>query len=559
METWTQSIDLPAIIESHGSPVYILHRGQLRKNLDQFVRLVGDPCKVAYPVKTNPSLAILRELSRLGCSADCSSPHEVDLALSSGFPIQKIIYNSPAPDRNLMVQLLASGSTVVADSVSILDDLQQNAPSQGWCGRLLVRVNPEQPVEYLHRADWQDLVSHASSGSKFGIPSENLTEILAKCKLSVAGLHIHVGTQMDNTSAFVNALRLLHDLKDLIERATSHRLGIVNIGGGLGIPFTNDQVFPAIEDYVLALNEHFRSDIDYIVEPGHSLVGNAVALLAQIRELKEIRGKRWAILDVGSDQLIKVTLLSWSHQIIDRKHRILPNEGPDAIGGPLCFAGDILLSSTSLEGQRAGDPLLIQHVGAYCFAVSNHFNGYQGPAHVTVTETGDIQDAYRQEDAFADHCILGFNCFSEILLDSPTSKIDLRHVERLSSQYLKDEAACDSYTFTDAKLIALRSLEFTVDAQSPLGAISIPFALRIASDAVIVAVLYFLGKESKDISVWGTRSYMASEMIIRTASPLTLRVHISPEARLTGARHVSQMAHWEINGGKFRGAFRFTL
>ena len=109
METWTQSIDLPAIIESHGSPVYILHRGQLPKNLDQFVRLVGDPCKVAYPVKTNPSLAILRELSRLGCSADCSSPHEVDLALSSGFPIQKIIYNSPAPDRKLMVQLLASG------------------------------------------------------------------------------------------------------------------------------------------------------------------------------------------------------------------------------------------------------------------------------------------------------------------------------------------------------------------------------------------------------------------------------------------------------------------
>ena len=149
MESWTQSIDLPAIIERHGSPVYILHRSQLRKNLDQFVRLVGDPCKVAYPVKANPSLAILRELSRLGCSADCSSAHEVDLALSSGFSIQKIIYNSPAPDRKLMVQLLDSGSTVVADSVSILDDLEQNAPSQGWCGRLLVRVNPE-PVSYTH-------------------------------------------------------------------------------------------------------------------------------------------------------------------------------------------------------------------------------------------------------------------------------------------------------------------------------------------------------------------------------------------------------------------------
>ena len=230
MESWTQSIDLEAVTKRHGSPVYITHYGQLRKNLDQFIQLVGNPSKVAYPVKTNPSLAILRELSRLGCSADCSSPHEVDLAVSSGFPIHRIIYNSPAPDRKLMVQLLASGSTVVADSVSILDDLQQKAHRQDWCGRLLVRVNPERPVEYLHRTDWQDLVSHASTSSKFGIPSENLTEILAKCTIPVTGLHIHVGTQMDNTTAFVNALQLLHDLKDSIEGLTSHRLNILNIG-----------------------------------------------------------------------------------------------------------------------------------------------------------------------------------------------------------------------------------------------------------------------------------------------------------------------------------------
>ena len=288
-------------------------------------------------------------------------------------------------------------------------------------------------------------------------------------------------------------------------------------------------------------------------------MGNAVALLAQILELKEMRGKRWGILDVGSDQLIKVTLLSWSHQIIDRNHRILPNEGPDAIGGPLCFAGDILLSSTNLEGLRPGDPLLIQHAGAYCFAVSNHFNGYHGPAHITVTESGDIHDAYRREDSFTDQTILGFNCFSEISQDTPPLKIDINHVEKLSSQYLKNEAAHDSYTFTNAQLVAPRTIEFIVDVQSLLGAISIPFAFRIASDAVIVSVLYLTGKESKDVSVWGTKSYMSSETIIRTGRPLTMRVHISPEARLADVRHVSQIAHWEINKGKFRGAFRFTL
>lgn len=132
-------------------------------------------------------------------------------------------------------------------------------------------------------------------------------------------------------------------------------------------------------------------------------------------------------------------------------------------------------------------------------------------------------------------------------------------MERLSSQYLKSDAARDHYAFTSAHLVAPRTIEFMVDVQSPLGAISIPLAVRIASDAVIVCALYLTGKESKDVSVWGTRSYLTSETIIRTGRPLTLRVHISCAARLAGMRHVSQLAHWQMNGGKFRGAFRFTL
>lgn len=559
MERWSSSLDMQSLVARFGSPLYITHLGQLRSNLDALVGLVGASHRVAYPVKANPSLVILRELAALGCSADCSTPHEVTLALSAGFPVQRLVYNSSAPDRGLMAALLASGATVVADSRGILEDLGRQDGRDSWRGRLLVRVSPQQPVEYLHHVSWEDMVSHASTGSKFGIPSEDLTAILAACDLPIAGLHLHVGTQMDRLQAFLNALQLLHDLHDSISSSTRHRLTTLNLGGGLGIDFQDGQSFPSLTDYVAGLRSQLRAGIDYMVEPGHALVGNAVALLAQILEIKEMRGCRWAILNVGSDQLIKVTLLSWHHQILDRSHRILPTDGPDAIGGPLCFAGDVLLPSTRLEGQRPGDPLLIQHVGAYCFAVSNHFNGHLGPAHVTVEESGEIQPAYQREDDFADHAILG-----QISLGSPAPsfsprQLDLGAVEKLSSAYLREGAAADTYRFLEVRQIAPRTLEFKVEISSPLGAVSVPMAVRVAADATIITTLHLAGKPSKDVSVWGTRSYLQSDTILRTRRPLTFTIHVTPEQRLAGVRHATHLAHWEIERGRFRGCFRLTL
>ncbi|MCZ8247632.1 MULTISPECIES: pyridoxal-dependent decarboxylase, pyridoxal binding domain protein [unclassified Microcystis] len=559
METWTRSIDIEEIAKRHGSPLYILNLGQLRRNLSHFVDLVGSPSQVAYPIKANPSMAILNELASLGCSADCSSKYEVELALSCGFPLNRIIYNSPAPDRQLMAALLDGGSTVVADSQAILDDLQHKLYGKDWSGSLLVRVNPEKPVEYFHNTDWQDLVSHASPNSKFGIPSEELPDALASCQLPIAGLHIHIGTQMDNVSAFSHSIQFIHHLKNLIEAGSNHCMRKLNLGGGLGIDFHDGQQFPTIPEYTEALKKHLLPGIEYIVEPGHALVGNAVALLTRIRELKQMRGRRWAIVDVGSDQLIKVTLLSWSHQIIDRNHRTLPTQGDDAIGGPLCFAGDILLPSTNLEGQSPGDPLLIQHAGAYCYSVSNHFNGFHGPGHITIDEMGQIETAYTAEDVFADHNFLGFSLPTRLPSEVPDHEIDLDIIERLSSDYLKQGASSDGYTFTRVQLIAPRTLQFMVKAKSSLGAISIPFAARIASDATIISALYLVGKQAKDVSVWGTRIYMKSDTIIRTSQPLRLVVYIAPKSSLPVDKHITHLSHWDLGNGKFKGSFRFTL
>jgi diaminopimelate decarboxylase len=280
-----------------------------------FINLTGSAGCVAYPVKANPSLDVLRKLATLGCSADCASPHEVQMSLAAGFPIKKIVYNSPVPSRSLAVRLLKQSATVVVDSESILADIEGKLCPSDCKGNILLRINPNVPVEYLHETDWQEMTAHASTMSKFGIPSENIVSVILASTLPIAGLHMHIGTQMDNMKAFVSALDFMHGLVDEIEAATVNRMDILDIGGGLGIHFLPGDEFPTLTDYAATLKSRFRKNRTYVVEPGHAIVGTAVGLLSCVQEIKTLRSRRWAILDVGTDQLIKVTLLSWRHQI----------------------------------------------------------------------------------------------------------------------------------------------------------------------------------------------------------------------------------------------------
>jgi len=186
-------------------------------------------------------------------------------------------------------------------------------------------------------------------------------------------------------------------------------------------------------------------------------------------------------------------------------------------------------------------------------------NGFHRPGHITIDEMGQIETAYTAEDVFADHNFLGFSLPTRLPSEVPDHEIDLDIIERLSSDYLKQGASSDGYTFTRVQLIAPRTLQFMVKAKSSLGAISIPFAARIASDATIISALYLVGKQAKDVSVWGTRIYMKSDTIIRTSQPLRLVVYIAPQSSLPVDKHITHLSHWNLGNGKFKGSFRFTL
>jgi len=185
------------------------------------------------------------------------------------------------------------------------------------------------------RDSYQKHTAHGSLYSQFGLPSEDIIPFLTSTTLPFSGLHIHVGTQMDNVEIFQESLDILHELCDLIHAFTDHRIFDLNLGGGLGIQSHREESFPSISMLASALRSRLRPEYTYKMEPGNALFGDASVLLTQVITRKSTRGKGWAIVDLGTDQLLKVTLAGFAQEVLRPDGTALPQAGPDSIAGPL--------------------------------------------------------------------------------------------------------------------------------------------------------------------------------------------------------------------------------
>ncbi|HEX7049901.1 MAG TPA: hypothetical protein VF188_06775 [Longimicrobiales bacterium] len=559
-EEWSRSLDLRGLAATYGTPLYIIDSNTLRENFARYVAVVGRADGIRYPVKANPSAAILEAIAALGGGADCASRDEVWLALEAGIPIERISYNSPAPESRLAVWLLRSGGTVVADSAEALADLREQLAGDDFAGRLFIRVSPGGLPGYRRAAEIHRYTAHGADDSPFGIPSEVVPRLLARTPMPVTGLHMHVGTQMDNVEAFTAALEFLHRLSDLVEARTAHRITTLNLGGGLGIPFLDGQRFPSIEALGAAIRPLRRAGLAYEVEPGNSLVGNAVALLARVVAIKTKRGRRWGILDVGTDQLVKFTIARWEHRIDDAEHRPLPREGEDALVGPLCFAGDVLLPATRLDGVKRGDPVLVRHAGAYCESVSSHFNGRRGPAHVIIEADGSLRLVRRAEDPFFQPGVQAHVPAAWGGTAPEGVPIDGATIEALHSRYMHEDAAADGYTILEARRVGERAYRFEVEPRAAVDFVAMPLALRIVGDAAIIAVGHVLGWRTKARPIWATRLSMSCGSVLPARGRVACRVAVGAPriAPQPGVAYVVTV-RFELGTGEVAGVARVVV
>ena len=561
MESWSSGLDLYDLAARFATPLYVHHPATLRRNFEAYVALVGAPANVRYPVKANPSPLVLEALARWGGGADCAAAPEVRAALSAGVAIEHVSYNSPVLDLRLAAWLLRSGGTVVADSAEALDELRQVLEGDGgFAGKLFVRVNPGGLPGYRRKSDIQRYTAHGSATSQFGIPSEEVPALLAGYPLMVSGLHLHVGSMMDHTGSFSAGLDLLHGLADLLLAGTMHPVEALNLGGGLGLPHFRDQRFPSIAALAEALGPKLRPGLRYEVEPGNSLVGDSFALVTRVMATKTTRGRRWAVVDVGTDQLVKHTVAGWRHEIVGPDARPLPGEGPDAVAGPLCFAGDVLLESTSLDGVAKGDPLLVRHAGAYCGAIASRFNGRTGPACAVVEDDGSVRLAHEREDPFFDPMLQTYRAAGFERDGERGLAVSGERLAALGSEYMHTLAGQEGYELRSLRRLGERTYHFEVDTEAAVPFVAMPLALRILGDASITAVGHELGWESKQAPVWATRLTLTAGASVPSGRRLPCRVVVSALGPGSNGSAACGHVHFELgDNAEFRGTAKVNV
>jgi diaminopimelate decarboxylase len=544
MSSWYSALSLREVQHQFGSALWIVSEPQLLDNLKRLAAFTESVDRILYPVKANPAIPVLQILARAGAGADCANLHEINEALICGFPPERIVYNSPVQDLRTIHFMLESGGTVVIDDPHVLEQLAIETLNWDIKGKIWLRVNPAAKVDYAQKDALQELMAHGNASSKFGIPEEELNELLENYKLPISGLHLHVGTQMDNLDSFATALESLHRVADLLIES-GFEIKHLDIGGGLGISFADGKEFPSIEQWAQAMLPA-RRDFLYYAEPGHALVGDAVVLMATIETIKTSRGRKWAVCNVGTDQLAKITLLKWEHPVYCGGGKYLSHQGNDALAGPLCFAGDVLIHHTDLTGVEVNQPILITKAGAYLFALSNTFNGRTALPWLTLNQRGELQLSVHKEELF-----------NRVFLQQPVFQpqtntevelVDPDHFHHLQSDYIAHQMHLDEYEFVKLEKLSEKRYRFTTEVKSTVGFISMPLAIRILGDAAIVAILHDAGASTKDHSVWGQKICLDYFGNVSSSDPFVFTMTLSHYYRFHGARKMAVAFETEKKG-----------
>jgi len=369
-----EDVPVPAIAAKVGTPFYCYSTATLTRHYRVFDEaFAGLDHLIAYAMKANSNQAVIATLARLGAGADVVSEGELRRALAAGIPAEKILFSGVGKTAREMDFALQAGILCFnIESEPELERLSGLAAARGVSAPVSLRINPD--VD----ARTHEKIATGRKENKFGIPFGDARRLYARAAalpgISVAGIDMHIGSQITELEPFDNAFALLSELvMDL--RADGHAIEHVDLGGGLGIPYRDDEAAPPLPAaYAAIVRKHMNKiGCRVIFEPGRLIAGNAGILVTEVIYVKQGQGRIFVVVDAAMNDLIRPTLY-------DAWHRIGPVEETDApeivcdIVGPVCETGDFLARARRLPRPEADDLLAVYSAGAYGAVQAGTYN-----------------------------------------------------------------------------------------------------------------------------------------------------------------------------------------
>ncbi len=376
----------------------------IRARLSAFARAFRSvPHTLCYSVKANSSLAILRLIAREGAGFDVVSGGELERVLrvdQDRRAAKRVVFSGVGKTVPEMELALRAGILLFnIESASELETLAEIAARVKKQAAIAVRVNPDVS------AKTHPYISTGLHEHKFGVPISEAETLYAKAAkqpyLKVAGVSVHIGSQITDVSSFADALERVADLVRAL-RAQGHDIRYVDAGGGLGISYEGaaENFTQRISAYARAVLKPLRRlNAHLLLEPGRSIVGPAGVLLTRVIYRKTNNGKRFLIVDAAMNDLLRPSLYGAYHEIVPVTRNSRETEITDVVG-PICETGDFFARDRELPFASEGDLLAILDAGAYAAALGSNYNTRGKPAEVLVE--GTTARLVRQRDSLRD-------------------------------------------------------------------------------------------------------------------------------------------------------------
>jgi len=383
------------LAERFGTPLVVFCEDTLRGRARELRRAVPD-VSVLYGTKAFPNVAVLRLFAEEGIGADVASLGELAFARAAGLDGARIVVHGNAKSDEELRAAAEAGATVALDA----EGEAERAAAAG-VRRVLVRVTLG--VE----ADTHEAIRTGHHGSKFGLPPDAAGRAIENAKavgLEVAGLHVHVGSQLADTTAHEETIGLLAAFAARCRDEHGWTPEVVNAGGGFAVRHVPEEPKPRLGDLaravadsvVRAWSEHGLPPPRLVLEPGRALVGQAGVTLYRVRTVKRLDGVTWAAVDGGTSDNPRPQLYGARYTALSAARADEPATETVSVAGLHCESGDVLIDDVALPPPRAGDLLAVPATGAYTLAMSSNYNATPRPAAVLVRD-GEARVIRRRE------------------------------------------------------------------------------------------------------------------------------------------------------------------
>jgi diaminopimelate decarboxylase len=369
-----EGVPLERIAAEVGTPVYVYSAGTLRRHAQVFREALAalDAPLIAFAVKANPNVAVLKLLGQEGFGADVVSEGEMRRALAAGIPPERIVFSGVGKTDGEMRAALEAGILQLnVESEGELRRLSAVAAGMGTVAEIAIRVNPDVDAGTLAK------ISTGKAENKFGVPLDRVEALYAEAAalpgIRPVGVAAHIGSQLFDLAPLEAAYAKLGALVARL-RAGGHGVSRVDLGGGLGIPYDPKLPLPpSPADYGAMVARVTRGwDVRLMFEPGRLIAGNAGVLLSRVVTVKTGATRSFVVLDAAMNDLIRPTLYGVYHDI----RAVVPRAGEmeATIVGPVCETGDMFAEGRTISPVAEGDLICLMTAGAYGATMASTYN-----------------------------------------------------------------------------------------------------------------------------------------------------------------------------------------